>query len=182
MAQLGVCSRVFTRYLTFMTLITVTLCQSDAPSITDNMLAVVQDRYCDSTDVSANYLFIGGADYFEPKFERMISVIKMQSSSLESLRIAESTVAPSTEVINAVNAIKASGSPRTIESVTVILGVLSDPLYCYTSNGRQVPCSDHHAALFTTTKDIWSYRYDCDGWKAIFSTAKVKFTSGTLIK
>lgn len=168
-------------------LIHFTLCQSSTDtSIVENVLAVQRDGYCHATDPSFNYLFNGGGDYFSVEFERLVAEVKARLSTLVSVNIAKNAPAPSIQVSSSVNAIKALDNQNVIEDLKLVLGdgIRPDPTYCYDANGRITSCSGAYKDLFTTASNDWSYRYDCNGWKALYSAVEVDFIpqSGTLSK
>lgn len=157
-------------------LIELAACQSSSTDdMPRNILAVQLNEYCDSTNPSSNALFDGGEEFFVGKFDQLISEVKAQLSELVLLTIAQDRPAPNRQVSNAYGAIRAVDERQYeyIADMRFVLGdgLRSNPVYCYDSGRRKISCSSgtyDYKELMKTALDLWFYRFDCDGWKAIF--------------
>lgn len=169
---------IFLQIVVFL-LIDPTVSQSFT-SMPFNVLLAQLEGFCNPTDTSVNPQFNGGDDYFNGKFNQLTAAIKLQLSDLVTTTIALNTPAPNSRVAAAYRAINRADVPSYMSDLQMVFGngLTSQPVYCYNSSGRKVSCTSQtydYQQLMKTAIDKWLYRYDCDGWKAVFHTSSSKF-------
>lgn len=173
-------SNLFTVLL--LTGIILSVAAAETPILVDNILAVQLDGTCNPADISQNFIFSGGDEFFGSEFESTQNAVKIKAASIHEAGFTADRPASSTVISSALQAIRASSSANHFQTIQIILGQLSGPLFCYEGARRLDSCTASEETLFEKSRDTWDYRYDCDGWKAIFTSVVVGFSNSQFLK
>lgn len=157
-------------------------CTAEYPAFVENILAYQVTKTCES-DVAKNSVNFGGANFFDYKFSAIRDAVKNQADALSKLSYDRNNAVANAEVQKSLNAIKsADTNGSNVEAIYIVFGEF-DLYHCYDERGELLSsCTPQHTSAFNTPIDRWSYRYDCDGWRALFTVPKVVLRGTSVYK